>query len=367
MRIAYISFCIIPSRFANSVHVMKMCQAFAKNGHKVTLFAPDDRERYEKGVEDEYAFYGVERCFEIVKLPYWRIKGRSYLYGLNAALRAEKIAPDLVYTRMIIGCFFSALLGLPVIFESHSSANKEGIFLRWMFSSILKSSRLRRLVVITEALKHHYEIHHPRSSVEIVVAADGADPVPEDVKPLELPNKGVRLQVGYVGHLYEGKGMEVIRYLVPLCGWADFHIVGGQESDLALWKKHCSDLSNLSFYGYVPHKNAVSYIIAFDVLLLPNQPTTWLAWTSPLKMFEYMSAKKCIIASDLSILREILKDGYNAVLCPYDNVTAWKAALERLKEDEPYRQYLGENAYFDFVNHYTWQSRAKKVLSGLKT
>ena len=39
MNILYISNSIIPSRTANSIHVMKMCQAFADNGHEVTLLA----------------------------------------------------------------------------------------------------------------------------------------------------------------------------------------------------------------------------------------------------------------------------------------------------------------------------------------
>mgnify|MGYP001195289087 FL=1 len=48
MKILYISNSIIPSRTANSIHVMKMCQAFADNGHEVILLAPDKKKKYEK-------------------------------------------------------------------------------------------------------------------------------------------------------------------------------------------------------------------------------------------------------------------------------------------------------------------------------
>ena len=48
MRIVYISNSTIPSKAANSVHVMKMCQAFADNGHEVVLLAPDRKFQYEK-------------------------------------------------------------------------------------------------------------------------------------------------------------------------------------------------------------------------------------------------------------------------------------------------------------------------------
>ena len=54
MKILYISNSVIPSRKANSIHVMKMCQAFADNGHKVILLAPNKKDQYEKKVGDIY-------------------------------------------------------------------------------------------------------------------------------------------------------------------------------------------------------------------------------------------------------------------------------------------------------------------------
>ena len=50
MRILYISKSIIPSRSANSIHVMKMCQAFSDNGHEVVLIVLDIKNKYEKKV-----------------------------------------------------------------------------------------------------------------------------------------------------------------------------------------------------------------------------------------------------------------------------------------------------------------------------
>ena len=63
MKIAYISNSIIPSKAANSIHVMKMCQAFADNGHEVILLAPDRKSEYEKKIDDVYDFYGVKKNF----------------------------------------------------------------------------------------------------------------------------------------------------------------------------------------------------------------------------------------------------------------------------------------------------------------
>src|SRR5690606_26549923 len=87
-------------------------------------------------------------------------------------------------------------------------------------------------------------------------------------------------------------------------------------------------------------------------------------WMSPLKLFEYMSVGKPIIASDLSILREVLVDEKNSLLCSSRNIDDWIKALYRLS-DVNLREVLGKNAREDFLSKYTWETRAKNVLGGL--
>ena len=65
MRIAFISNSIIPSRTANSIQVIKMCEAFSDQGHEVVLLAPEMHDKYEKNVLNVYEFYGVKKNFEI--------------------------------------------------------------------------------------------------------------------------------------------------------------------------------------------------------------------------------------------------------------------------------------------------------------
>jgi glycosyltransferase involved in cell wall biosynthesis len=89
------------------------------------------------------------------------------------------------------------------------------------------------------------------------------------------------------------------------------------------------------------------------------------AWMSPLKLFEYMRRCKPIIASDLPVLREVLRDGENALLVAPTDPEAWRAAILRLLHDAGLRQALGKSARRDFREHYTWERRAEKVLAGL--
>lgn len=83
MKILYISNSIIPSNNANSIHVMKMCQALADNGHKVTLLAPNKVNHFEKNISDVYEFYNVKKNFKIKKLWYPNFKGKTLVYALS--------------------------------------------------------------------------------------------------------------------------------------------------------------------------------------------------------------------------------------------------------------------------------------------
>ena len=86
MKIIYISNSIIPSRSANSVHVMKMCQSFASLGHEVILLAPDFCDEYEKNILDDFSFYNVEKTFKLVKLKVPKIKGKTFCFSMDNRL-----------------------------------------------------------------------------------------------------------------------------------------------------------------------------------------------------------------------------------------------------------------------------------------
>ena len=372
MRIVYLFPSTIPSRSANSIHIMKMCQAFAKNGHEVILIIPDKKKDREKKIQDVYTYYGVDTCFEIIKIPWLKIKGlRRRFFALLAAIKAKNNRPSIVYTRCIFCCFFAISFGLSVIFEIHAPMENKKKIQKLLFSKVIKSSKLQNIVVITHSLKEHYEEKYPLREGLIRIAPDGADPVSKNAIPVVLPNKDHRLQVGYVGHLYKGKGFEeIVSRLPTICEFADFHILGGRDDLLNLYKKKYSKIKNLKFHGYMPHAKTVVYLLAFDIVLLPNQNIMYTSdkdrdigqWTSPLKLFEYMAAGRPIIASNIPVLREILEDEGNALLCQPDDVQAWSFALKRL-QDKDLRHKLGFKAYKDFMNNYTWKIRAQKILS----
>ena len=342
MKLVYLSRSIIPSKTANSIHVMKMCQAFSEHGNQVVLLGPTDQEQAEL-VSDIFTYYGVNNSFEVKKIPVPPlIKGSARLYGFLCAFKAKLIKADIAYGRCLQSCFFSALLGIPVAYEAHQTLEDAGKITRNMFAYMVQSKHFRQLIVISEALAKYYNQQHNIPESLITVAHDGADRVKNlsQIIPVDFPNAN-QLKVGYVGHLYPGKGMEIISELAKACSWADFHIIGGQSADIDYWKQQLKAQTNIYFYGFVPHGETEQYRQGCDVLIAPylRNVSTYgggdiAKWMSPLKIFEYMASAKPILASDLPVLREVLDHEKTALLCNPDDINDWVDSLKRLNQDK---------------------------------
>lgn len=372
MKLAYLSRSRIPSREANSIHVMKMCQAFGHLGHEVTLFAPDVRDGLEAGVSGAHGFYGVEPCFALEKLPWRRVKGRTFLYGWDAGRAARRMGADRAFGRCLHSCAVAARLGVETTWDAHLPAFLDTRRDRWLFKWMIAAPAFRGVTTNCDALRREILKAVPGLAGRVIAAHNGADPPPEAVAPADLGETGGRIQVGYVGHLYAGKGFEVIRALAALAPWADFHVVGGEQAAVDALASDGGLPRNIRLHGFVPPAEAERLTLAFDVLLAPYQAEVrtaggaeTAAWMSPLKLFGYMACGKPILCSDLPILREIIEDGGNGVLAPPGAPEAWAAALKRLADDPAERQRLGDAARRDFLARHTWRERARRVLEDL--
>lgn len=368
MRIAYLSESTIPSRMANSVQVMKMCAAFTAAGAEVTLYARPGRWSTDA---DLGIYYGVASTFGVVISFFaegWR--GRTWIYGALTAWRAWRSRPSAAYCRCLSSARGALTLGLPVFLELHA-VPLEGSTAHRRLTAVLRHKRFAGVVAITHALAHDLRVAYGLAESQLLVAADGAD----EVLGLSiLPKRsGKRLSVGYMGHLYPGKGMEIVVPLARLCAWADFHVVGGTPEWIEHWRHEAAGCPNLFFHGFVPPSETGRYIAEFDIVLLPNQTRVASsgggdigAWTSPLKLFEYMAYGRAILASDLTVLREVLIHEGNCLLCPADDPAGWEQALRRLDSDPALCTELGQRAQTDFLAKYTWRQRARNIMNFMK-
>lgn len=172
--------------------------------------------------------------------------------------------------------------------------------------------------------------------------------------------------IGYAGHLYPWKGVDLVVEAVAALPDTRALIVGGhdQEPDLARVKAFATELdcaSRVTFTGLIPPAGVAARLRECDVLTLPNPASAISsAFTSPLKLFEYMASGRPIVASDLPAIREVLRHGENALLVQPGNPQALVAGIARIKDDAALGRRLADQARID-VRDFTWARRAERL------
>ena len=182
------------------------------------------------------------------------------------------------------------------------------------------------------------------------------------------------MSIGYIGHFYKGKGLEVISKLPEKFPDLDFYLIGGIGKEFDYWKGELSVYENVYMTGHVDQKTVRDYLCMFDIVLAPLQKeinphgntTNISEWTSPLKIFEYMSSGATIVASNLDVLKEVLEDGVNCLLCKSDDISEWEESLTILKKNKNLRSRLSAAAKNKFISEYTWKIRAKNIVDELR-
>jgi glycosyltransferase involved in cell wall biosynthesis len=385
MKIAYLSSADVPSASANSLQVMKMCQAFAQEGHEVHLILPPagGSQPDEAGMESPAPAaggiqlpealkrqYGLAAGFTIHRVKLLPLLGRRGLAWAEAD-EAARLNPDLVYTRGIDIAWAIAQHGFPVVLEVHHEPT--GRIGPLYFRQILGRGNIR-LVVISRALEENLRrAYAALRSRELLIAPDAADggqyrslPAPDRARArLRLPAR--RFTAGYFGSLVAGRGVELICELARRLPDADFLMLGGYPEEVEAWKSRTAAAKNMHWLGYVPNTEVPLYQAACEVLLMPYQREVTVrgrgdtaAIMSPMKLYEYMAAGRAILSSDLPALRVMLNEN-NSVLLPPDDAGAWADALVRLRRNPDRRKRIAARARTD-VRSCTWRNRVRQIL-----
>jgi glycosyltransferase involved in cell wall biosynthesis len=372
---------------------METCHALASRGHHVTLVVRPDTQQ---PARDPFNFYGLPKIktigIEVVPVAGPPAARRTGYLTFAIGRAAGRARQDLIFTRDL--GVASLLLRLPsamrppLVYEAHGIASETAAALPRLVTGAAAPSagKLRRLarrdervwrdadgyVTITSGLERELARRFGARS-HVAVVPDGVRLLSQaTMAPPTSPDAGSDavarspFTIGYSGHLYPWKGVELIVEAVAALPDTRALIIGGHsaEPDLGRLREFAAQLdcaSRVEFTGHLPPLEARRRLVDADVLALPN-PASAISteFTSPLKLFEYMAAGHPIVASDLPSIREVLRDDENAVLVQPGNPQALTAGIRRLKEDPGTAARLARQALED-VRQYTWDARAQKL------
>ena len=205
MKIVYISRSILPSRTANSINVMKMCNTFASLGHEVILLAPWTKKLEEKGIDDIFNYYGVEENFTLKKLYAPSIKYlKKRIYSWRCLKEVQREKPDLVYGRDDMFAFYlTQKNGFFSLFEKHEPYDGKG-FNDFFFDKFIQNNKNNlKLVVNSNELRKMYNKSCNINLDSILAASNGTNIIPNDDIPQNVKLDEERIQIGYVGSLFK--------------------------------------------------------------------------------------------------------------------------------------------------------------------
>jgi glycosyltransferase involved in cell wall biosynthesis len=384
---AYLANVRVPSEKAHVYQIFQMLDAFREVGVRVTLVHPRRENIDDLAGADPTALYGLRHqperleagAFDAIKkitidlpalnrtpLPQLAFGLQSATFAASAARAVTQLRPRLVYSRdwAILAAALPA--GAPCIWEAHDLP--QGRPARRALRMMLP--RLSGIVAITDGLRREL-MDFGVPAERVIVAPDAVDLSRFE----DLPDRTTaRALLGlspdskyaiYTGHLYTWKGAHTLaratRCLPPD---VEVAIVGGTPADLRAFRRFVAEdsLERVRVVGHVPPAEVPAWLAAADVLVLPNSASEAIStrYTSPLKLFEYMAARRPIVASDLPSLREVLRHGENAWLVPPDSPAGLAAGIAALLADQRHASRLADRARQDVTGR-TWTARAEQI------
>ena len=392
MRILYLADIRFPLERANGIQTMETCHALARRGHDVTLVVRPDTH---VPARDPLVYYGLpsQDGLHVDRAP---VAGPAlgkrigYLsFALGRALGAARY--DVIMTRDL--GLASLLLTLPssmrapLVYESHGYAPEVATALPTLVETATTPSaaKVRRLakreaavwsradgyVTITAALGDEMRSRHGNRE-RLAVVHDGVRVPPGarfNAEHRSLVARGgtpYSPVVAYAGHLYPWKGVDVLLQALARLPNAQGLVIGGhaEEPDLGRLKGLAEQLgitSRVTFAGIVEPSRVRELLQQADILALPNPPSAISTrFTSPLKLFEYMSAGRAIVASDLPSIREVLRHERDALLVAPGDPQAFAEAIERLVTQPGLAARLARAA-FDAAPEFSWDRRAERL------
>ncbi|MBN8656443.1 MAG: glycosyltransferase family 4 protein [Anaerolineae bacterium] len=378
MKIALITNSRIPSLTANSIQAMKVAQALMQLGHDIRMFAPAESESVTK--ETLLSHYGLRLAPDLDLLPsISRLKRLDFI--VHAQRAAKKFGADLIYTWLPQSAALGAWMGYPVVLEMH--ADNSGRLGVWWMRQFWKQNKPKVMTVTTSALRKALErsTQFQFKDDAVLLAPNGVElekyaGLPNPTEARRQLNLKEGLTVGFTGHIYPGRGADLLFELARQMPAVNFLWVGGTPELVDFWRGKLTEagMTNVTMTGFVKHEVIPLYQVAADVLLMPYSRSIEASSgqdiaevINPMKMFEYMAAGRGIVSADLPSIREVLNEGNAVLVEPVEEgnweavIGTWKAAIESLLADEPRRFALGKQARLD-VEQLTWVKREERVM-----
>ncbi len=368
MKICYLSNSAMPSKNASAIQIVKMCEAFSQLNNEVVLITTNVFQ-YNTSI---FKFYDVKKKFILDRVKNFEkfpLGINYYFFSIFSILKSFKYKPDIYITRNFFSCFLLVLLRKRIVIELHHGLDMESRVVRFLvkYLNFLNSNKIVKAIAITKNVRDYFLKYHRVKKDKFLILPSGTS----IKKKYFNPKKRNSLNIGYLGSLYKSRGSNLIIKLAQIDNSNNYYLYGDNKN---LEKKNfIRSIKNLRLKNQVPYKEISKILSTMDVLIMPYTSSVTVSgdvgditnFTSPLKLFDYLSMGKTILCSNLDVLREVVKEKKNVVFINnFENIYAWKNEIDKIKILNEKRLIISKNN-FDLSKRYTLKNRAKKILENI--
>ncbi len=295
---------------------------------------------------------------------------RFFNYKIIKWLRKQvhvDAAPDVIMIRHLktAHALIKAGLGIPIVYEAHEIfALTARPRLRRKFASMERQvlQNAARVITISQNLaKEINEYYGIQRQYDILHSGTDIAGTPSQKNWSDCANRVI-----YTGSLHAWKG---VSDLVAAGRWLPgfrILVIGGNAEQIERLRQEVADEgADVEFKSHADRDQIRIALADACIAVLPNRSQSISAWTSPIKLFEYMGAGCAIVASDLDTVREVL-DETDAVFVPPDQPRLLAQAIADVADNPARARDMGERVRKK-AEGFTWRARGQKLAGILST
>jgi glycosyltransferase involved in cell wall biosynthesis len=228
------------------------------------------------------------------------------------------------------------------------------------------------LACVSETLKDILVEDYDIEADKIILVNNGVDIDflnPELHKPLRIfPG----FTIGFVGSLYAWSGLNLLLEVIAELrnnGVDISLVVVGDGAMKSTWENLAENLGisdNVAFIGRVSPQEVPQYIAGCDVGFSGQvQLQMGRMYLSPMKLYEYMSMAKPVVASAFEDAKLLINANTGFLFQPGDKDDLKRALLSAFDRRETLVQ-MGHLARTEIVFHHSWNSRVQVLVKGIE-
>ncbi len=377
-RVLYTAFDIVPSPKGASTHILHNLRGLANGNYDVHLITPNDgllpTEDTIEGARITRISQDLTQSFLTRAIHFGRAIAAHIAISSNYNVVHYRNVWDGLYLAQNKKRF-----GYKTLFEVNGLPSME---LKYHYPSIepdllvkIKEQELATLHLSDAIICPSHVTKDYLSSLgvdrgRVTVIPNGVSP--SDFSPSPLPNRDGRVPVMlYIGTLADWQGLDVVVKALPHIlekQPLQLRIVGrGRSRQRKLLAKQIRKLGveeHVIVQSAVPHHEVPGLIAESDICVAPlglnDRNVTQGA--CPIKVLEYMAAGRPLLASNMPIVRELVREDVDALLFSSNDPEDLARQALTLLGDLDLSQRLAESASSHALTKFTWHESQKKLL-----